>query len=276
MRMTPLQIKSHRFARQLRGYDREEVDSFLSLATDDYASVLMENESHRNRLRMLEERLTELTTQEQLLKLTLLNAQSMSEKLRQSAQKECDLLLNEAEFRAQRIVEAAHRRAGQLHESIREMQGLRTTLAASLRSSIATHLGLVENLMRDSIELEPHATPRQARVVTEHAQQTAPARSLAEPQPAQNRARPRTQPPLQTQPPPAGQPGAQTQPPGRPRTQAQANTRPEPRTGAHPQPSPEARPQADRRTKPGEPALSRFKPGGSTARLQSPGPAPTA
>ena len=40
MRITPLDIRNHRFPRQMGGYDREEVDTFLRMVAEDYEAVL--------------------------------------------------------------------------------------------------------------------------------------------------------------------------------------------------------------------------------------------
>ena len=43
MRITPLDIHSHRFARLFSGLDPGEVESFLRMVADDYESLLREN-----------------------------------------------------------------------------------------------------------------------------------------------------------------------------------------------------------------------------------------
>ena len=48
------------------------------------------------------------------------------------------------------MLEAAHRRAAQLAEDIREMKQLKGQLSASVRASIETHLGLLESLAADA------------------------------------------------------------------------------------------------------------------------------
>jgi cell division initiation protein len=149
MRMTPLEIQSHRFGRRLRGYDPDEVDAFLRMVIEDYEALIRENEAQRNRIASLDERVAGLTSQEKLLQETLLNAQSMSEKMRLAAEKECDVLLGEAELRAEKIIDASHRRAARLAENIRELRGLRSQIAESLRSVLDTQLALVERLTRD-------------------------------------------------------------------------------------------------------------------------------
>lgn len=149
MRMTPLEIQSHRFARRLRGYDTEEVETFLRMVTDDYEDLVRESDLQRERVARLEKRVEELQQNEQLLQHTLINAQSMSDKMRETAEQECNILLGEAEIRAEKIIDASHRRAARLAENIRELRGLRSGLAEALRSVMQTHLGLVEQLTID-------------------------------------------------------------------------------------------------------------------------------
>jgi hypothetical protein len=76
----------------------------------------------------------------------------MKQDMRATAQKECEAVIGEAEIRAEKILDASHRRAARLAENIREMRGLRISLAEALRSSIDTHLGLIENLSNDPID----------------------------------------------------------------------------------------------------------------------------
>ena len=44
MRMTPLEIQSHRFGRRMNGLDRDEVETFLRMVSEDYEEILKENE----------------------------------------------------------------------------------------------------------------------------------------------------------------------------------------------------------------------------------------
>ncbi len=146
MRMTPLEIHTHRFGRRLSGLDAEEVEAFLRMVAEDYESVLLENESYKDRIHRLEEEITRLADQEQLLKETLLSAQCLTEEMRQTAVRESEVLIGEAEVRAEKIIDAAHRRAHQIAESIRELKGLRGGIAQGLRTAIQTHLELIERL----------------------------------------------------------------------------------------------------------------------------------
>jgi cell division initiation protein len=152
MRITPLDIQNHRFRTTWRGFDAEEVETFLANVAEDYASLLQEAASSSDQMRRLEARLEELSLNEALLKETLVTAQNLGAELRNTAQKEAQVHVSEAEVKAEKILDAAHRRAGRLGEEIREMRGLRTRLASALRSSIETHLALV-----DALSVDPEA-----------------------------------------------------------------------------------------------------------------------
>ncbi len=149
MRMTPLDIRGQRFPRRWHGYDSGDVEGFLSLVADDYEALVREAESLRETAHRLESRVRELSAQEDTLRSTLVTAQSMSEDLKRTALKETEVLLGEAEVRAQKILDAAHRRAARLAEQIREMKSLRARVATAVRTTIETHLALLEGLGAD-------------------------------------------------------------------------------------------------------------------------------
>lgn len=152
MRLTPLDIQNHAFRRRLSGYDREEVDAFLEMIAGDYESLVREAEGLRERVRVLEGRVEQLSAHETTLQETLITAQSLSADLKHSAVKESELLLSEAEVKAEKILDAAHRRVARLAEDIREMKALRTRLGTAVRTTIETHLTLLENLAGEEPE----------------------------------------------------------------------------------------------------------------------------
>jgi cell division initiation protein len=149
MRMTPLDVQSHKFAHRLRGYDPEEVAAFLRIVSEDYEGLIRETDNQKDRIRRLESRIEELSAQEDLLKETLISAQAMTEELRHTAEREAELRLAEVEVRAEKILDASHRRAARLAQDIREMRALRSRLAESFRSAAETHLSLLETLEAD-------------------------------------------------------------------------------------------------------------------------------
>ncbi len=154
MRMTPLDVQSHHFGRRLRGYDPDEVDAFLRIVSEDYEGLVREGDSRADRIRRLERRVAELSAQEELLKETLISAQTMIEDVRRVAEREAEIRLAEVEIRAEKILDASHRRAARLAQDIRDMRALRARLGQALRSAAETHLSILETLEADP-EPEP-------------------------------------------------------------------------------------------------------------------------
>jgi cell division initiation protein len=149
VRITPLDVRNHPFQRRFSGYDREEVDAFLGMVAEDYEVVVRKAEGLQEQVIKLEVRVADLAANEAVLQETLTTAQKLCEDLKRTAVKEAEVVLGEAEIKAEKVLGAAHRRAAKLAEDIREMQQLRTRLAASVRAVIDTHLSLLDGLSAD-------------------------------------------------------------------------------------------------------------------------------
>ena len=146
MRLTPLDIQNHRFSSRLRGIDPAEVESFLQLLAEDYEALLKERDSLESHSRRLEARIEDLSRNEKVLQETLITAQTLSEDLKKTAMKEAEVMICQAEVKAEKVLGASHRRAAQLGEEIRELKAVRIRVGAALRQTLESHLQLVESL----------------------------------------------------------------------------------------------------------------------------------
>jgi len=152
VRITPLDIRNHAFSRTLAGYARDEVDAFLNMVSDDYEALVREAQALREHVIRLEVQVERLSSNEAILQATLITAHQLSEDLKRTAVKEAETVIGEAEVKAEKVLDAAHRRATRLAGDLREMKQLRTRLAASVRATIDTHLGLLDALAKDPPE----------------------------------------------------------------------------------------------------------------------------
>ena len=146
MRLTPLDIQNHRFSSRMRGIDPAEVESFLHLLSEDYEALLRDRESLATQARELENRVEDLSRNEKTLQQTLVTAQKLSEDLKKTALKEAEVVVGEAEVKAEKVLAASHRRAARLTEEIRELKAIRTRVGAALRQTLESHIQLVDSL----------------------------------------------------------------------------------------------------------------------------------
>ena len=102
MRITPLDMRQHRFKPAMRGYDKTDVVAFLTEAADDYEHAMREIDRLRSDLMRMEALLAEHRQREQNLRDTLLTAQRLSGELKE-AQGRADLIIQKAQVRLEEL-----------------------------------------------------------------------------------------------------------------------------------------------------------------------------
>lgn len=108
MKLTPLDIQQMRFPTRLRGYDRKEVDQFLEVVTNAYEEVLREDQVLRDQLSGLERQVSEWRQKEETISQAVVATQDVVKDLKQNAGREAELIVKEAELRAETVVRDAH------------------------------------------------------------------------------------------------------------------------------------------------------------------------
>jgi cell division initiation protein len=156
MRLTPLEIRQHRFAQRLRGLDPYEVYAFLETVVADFEAVARENaELRREHERLLHE-LGTYQGREETIQQTLTTAQGIVEQLKRTALKEAEVLVSEAEVRAERVLKEAETRRSLLQSEIADLRLMRERAQLDLRRVLEGYLKLVTPLEE---EPEPRAPP---------------------------------------------------------------------------------------------------------------------
>ena len=142
MKISPMDIQRQEFARVMRGYDREEVRTYLNIVAEEVAALQRERDSLDQQVQNMQGLLDEHRHREAILKNTLLTAQKVSEEIREVARKQSESLVKEAEMQADRLVELAQARAHEVERGILDLRTHRTALRTDIRAFInrLTHL----------------------------------------------------------------------------------------------------------------------------------------
>jgi cell division initiation protein len=144
MEFSPLEITQREFGRSFRGLDPEEVQTFLEQIAEEMTRLLQENTDRAAQIQRLEGQLRVYQEREDSLRNTLVTAQKMTEEIKANAKREADLLVRETELKAERILEDAHRKLGQVQADIAEFKRQRDLFASKLRGLLKTHLELLD------------------------------------------------------------------------------------------------------------------------------------
>jgi len=144
MRLTPLEIRQHKFGSQMRGFDRSEVSAFLETVVADFEDVVRENAQLRREAERLARELDAYRSREKTIQDTLTTAQTVVEQLKRTAIKESESIVIDAELRAEKLLAEAREERALLASEIREQRHMRQRLEADLRRTLESYGKLID------------------------------------------------------------------------------------------------------------------------------------
>ncbi|WDT78864.1 MAG: DivIVA domain-containing protein [Candidatus Manganitrophus sp.] len=116
------------------GYAPGEVDAFLENLASEIEEILKENADLRERIDDQGQTIAELKKTEGALTNTLLMAQKAIEEMKRTAQKEGDLIIRQAELRAEEITRSAMKEVSQVQGEILNLKRQRDFFVEKIRS----------------------------------------------------------------------------------------------------------------------------------------------
>lgn len=150
MRITPMDIRQQQFRVRFRGFDRQEVDTFLADVAEDYERLVKDNALLKEQLAALEERSRGIEGREKLLQDTLLTTQRLAEEMKDGAKREANLLVREAEFQGDKLLEEARAEEAKVKAEILALKRTRRQLAEGLRVTLDMYQRLVNEELGDA------------------------------------------------------------------------------------------------------------------------------
>jgi cell division initiation protein len=148
-----MDIRQQQFTvKMFRGFDTQEVDTFLEDLASDYEALLKENSLLKEQLQALEERTRGLEEREKVLQETLMTTQRLIEEMKENARREASVIVHEGEMQAERIIGASRKAESDLHSEIQALRRMRRQLAESLRATVEMYQRLLEQDLKANTE----------------------------------------------------------------------------------------------------------------------------
>ncbi len=144
MRITPLDIQQKQFPMKFRGFDVEEVYAFLEVIREEMEDLLRENANLKENVQRLEGQIKDYKDMETTLRETLLTAQQMAEDYKTNARKEAELVVKEAELRADTMLRDTQEKVIKIHEDIVDLKGIRRHFKEEIKRLVEGHLKMLE------------------------------------------------------------------------------------------------------------------------------------
>ncbi len=152
MKITPLDIQHKVLDTQWRGYHKTQVDQFLEEIAESVEELTKQNLVFKEKLSAKDEELGQLKRAESTLTSTLISTQSFVDQLKRGAQRDADLVVKEAELKAEEILSQSRAELVEMRRTISGLRQQRALVLDRLRSTLSSFHRLVE------VEEQPDTT----------------------------------------------------------------------------------------------------------------------
>lgn len=152
MKITPLDIQHKVFDTQWRGYHKTQVDQFLEEIAESVEELTKDNLVLKEKLSGKDDEVGQLKRAETTLTSTLISTQSFVDQLKHGAQRDADLVVKEAELKAEEILAQSRAELAEMRRMISGLKQQRALVLDRLRLTLSSFHRLVE------IEERPEAS----------------------------------------------------------------------------------------------------------------------
>ncbi len=156
MRLTPLDIKKQEFKKSMRGFDAIEVETFLEMVAAEFEAVIREKNTLHDEVLKLRTQLRDYQSVEKALQDTLMTAQQSITESRQNSERQADLIVREAEMKAEKVLEDAKFKLAELKNELVLVKSQKDSFARRLRHLLTSQLDLIEVLESDDMGFEKY------------------------------------------------------------------------------------------------------------------------
>lgn len=145
MKITPIEIRQKQFEKRLRGFDKDEVNAFLTSMSQEWERVLDESKSLKIKLEGSEKEVQKLREVESSLFKTLKTAEDTGANMIDQANKAAELHLKEASINAEALMNDAKLKAKAMIEKAElETRGIVEEMEDEVRN-LEQHYKAIEN-----------------------------------------------------------------------------------------------------------------------------------
>src|SRR5712691_3388264 len=143
MAFTPIEIENQKFEARMRGYDRGQVRSFLTALAEEAAELIGDKNLLEEEVTELKRRVERASQQERKVQETILALRDLTEKMKDEAKREAELIIREARMKAAQLLEDARSEAVRIEGQISQLRIEKDTFEDRLRMVLDEHQRLL-------------------------------------------------------------------------------------------------------------------------------------
>lgn len=163
MELSPLEIKSQKFSRRLKGYDTTEVDNFLELIAKDLEKLYGEFYNLKEEIVKKNQEIKEFKEKDKMISDAVLMVRSIGDEIKIAAKSEAESIKNNALMEAKRITDEAYAKYSEIYLSANELLNKRVLILNSMKNLLSTNIDLVN--VEESKKLELSLSVKDKKIV---------------------------------------------------------------------------------------------------------------
>lgn len=144
MKITPIDISHKTFNKKMFGLDELEVNDFLQQVALQMEQLIHERNTLREALREKDLSLNDYKDRDHVLKSTIATATTMSDRLRQDAEREAKLIVADAQQKAEMVQRDARDSLKRMYQEISDLKRVRMQFEANLKAMAQAHITLLD------------------------------------------------------------------------------------------------------------------------------------
>ena len=165
--LTPNEIRQQNFTRELRGYNRVEVDAFLHEVSQALEQQIESNRALNSEIEKLKASYHTLKEVENMLHKTLMQAEHSSRATMENARQKAELKVREAESRAREVVQKGIEERKRLERDIESLTKRKEEVLTQLQVFLQSQLGRLDTFQHKALPFTPMQMLEEPEVVQE-------------------------------------------------------------------------------------------------------------
>ena len=142
--LTPIDIQNMEFSKSAFGYNKAEVEEFVSTVSAEFERLYKENIEFKDKINILNDALKNYKATEDAIKNTLMFAQNTAEDVKKSAKEKAEITIAEAKSHAENLVREADAKVFEAERKLNEIKSQITSYKAQFESILDAQRKILE------------------------------------------------------------------------------------------------------------------------------------
>ncbi|APU71602.1 hypothetical protein LCR01_08630 [Companilactobacillus crustorum] len=153
MVLSPVEIHDKEFDNKFRGYDRDQVDSFLKQVAQDYNLALQKNDQLEKELKETSEQLKYFTDMKDALNQSILVAQEAAEKVKNESEQEAQIIVEESQKKARDLLNQSTEKSNQILQDASDRARQVTIETDNLKRSVNSFRQGLQGMLKQQLDM---------------------------------------------------------------------------------------------------------------------------